>query len=236
MLDERLETEDLTGAASHVVIPFSEPVSAPVSIPGHERPDDTHAGSRPAQALPGLDPVVLPTANRHSPLAPYEEFAGSLPPAMAATKRQLLEGITAIVAVEGPMVGHRLHTAYVKASGGYRVGRQIATVLNSAITSAVRRGLLIEDNPLGEAGVKPRTYRIPDQPITRIRHLGSRPFEYIPPRELALILSLAAEDHGWESEETLYRATLDLLGLKRLTTNVLARFEAVLPLARPEEI
>jgi hypothetical protein len=48
------------------------------------------------------------------------------------------------------------------------------------------------------------------------------------------MLVIAAEDHGWDSDEALYRATLDLLGLKRLTTNVTQRFTEVLPLARDD--
>jgi very-short-patch-repair endonuclease len=165
-------------------------------------------------------------------LASYEEFTGTVPAAQEATRQQLIDGLSAIVAVEGPVMGHRMHSAYVKASGGQRVGKQIAKALNSAITTAVRRGLLIEDNPLGEPGVKPRTYRLLNQPTVRVRNLGPRTLEQVPPLELASLLSSVAQRCGWDSEETLYRETLDTLGLKRLTTNVTGRLEAVRALAR----
>jgi very-short-patch-repair endonuclease len=165
-------------------------------------------------------------------LNPYEEFSGTVASLEDATRSSLVEGVLAVVAAEGPVMGHRLHSAYVKASGGQRVGKQIAKALNSAISAAARRGLLVEDNPLGAPGVKPRTFRLPTQPAVTLRELGPRSFEHIPPRELATLIAALAVQHGWDHEEALWRATLDALGLKRLTTNVTARLTEVMPLAR----
>lgn len=164
----------------------------------------------------------------HGELQPYREFSGFVTPAQAATRPQLIEGLVAVVAAEGPIVGHRLHAAYVKGSGGQRVGKNIAKALNSAITSAVRQGTLVDDNPLGEPGVKPRTFRLPQQPEVIVRDLGPRALEHIPPRELAALLEWAGETCGSDNNELLFRSTLDRLGLKRLTSNVQARLEAVL--------
>jgi hypothetical protein len=50
------------------------------------------------------------------------------------------------------------------------------------------------------------------------------------------MIALAAERHGWDSTETLYRATLDQLGLTRLTTTVTDRFAAVLPLTESRPV
>lgn len=44
-----------------------------------------------------------------------------------------------------------MHSAYVLASGGRRVGKQIARALNTAISYAVRKGILIADNPLAQS-------------------------------------------------------------------------------------
>lgn len=169
--------------------------------------------------VPGTTPV------------PYEEFTGSVTAALDATTRELVEGLRAIVAIEGPVLGHRLHSAYVRASGGQKVGKLIANALNRAVTSAVRSGVLIEDNPLDAQGIRPRTYRLPNQPIARIRQLGPRSFEEVPPAELAALLSHTAESTGWDDEETLYRTTLGLLGLKRLTANVQDQFRQAHKLA-----
>jgi hypothetical protein len=81
-------------------------------------------------------------------------------------------------------------------------------------------------------GVKPRTFRLPSQPEVVLRELGPRSFEHIPARELATLMAALAVEHGWDHEEALWRAILDTLGLKRLTTNVTARLTDVMPLAR----
>lgn len=125
------------------------------------------------------------------------------------------------------MLGGRLHTVYVKASAGQRVGKQIAKTLSSAIAAAVRQGHLVADNPLDEGGVERRTYRLPNQVDVRVRQLGTRGLEDVPPLELATLLARVAEEYGSSDLEMLYRATLDRLGLRRLTPNVRQYFDAV---------
>ncbi|MGH3322121.1 MAG: hypothetical protein ACRDN9_18500 [Streptosporangiaceae bacterium] len=100
--------------------------------------------------------------------------------------------------MEGPMLGDRLYGVYVRASGGQRAGKQIAKILNSAVNSAVRRGVLVADDPLGHAGVKPCTYRLPDQPVVCARQLGPRTLDQVPPSELAALMALVSRDYGWE--------------------------------------
>ncbi|GAA2998643.1 hypothetical protein GCM10010483_49380 [Actinokineospora diospyrosa] len=156
----------------------------------------------------------------------YEEYRGTAVPVAGATRAELLAGLEGIVAAEGPVLGQRLHAAYVKASGGNRAGKLIAGELNKAITAAVREGRLIEEDPLGEAGVKPRTYRLSGQPPFRLRQLGPRSFEEVPPAELAGLLDHAAANEPAAGEQALYRAVLQLLGLKRLTDNVKSRLSA----------
>jgi len=104
-----------------------------------EEPEDEPVADEP-------EPSVDERTDQDSTLAPYDEFDGSVPTALDTTQRELVERLRSIVAVEGPVLGHRLHTVYVRASGGQRVGPQIANALNKAITSAVRSGVLIEEN------------------------------------------------------------------------------------------
>ena len=184
------------------------------------------------------EPATIPVALDETPapsneqLPPYEEFAGNVTPALEASRQQLREGLVAIVEAEGPVLGHRLHIAYVKASGGDRVGKTIASVLNRAISNAVRDGTLVADKRRGESGVKPRTYRLPSQPQSQPRQLGPRALDHVPPAELADLLSQAAAQHGWDHDETLYRTVLERLGLRRLTSNVEATLASALQLAR----
>jgi hypothetical protein len=192
-----------------------------------DREDErNHTGGRSTEQLrpsaQGLD------------LAPYEQFQGRTTPVLGASREQLLEGLVAVVASEGPVVGERLHQAYIRASGGQRVGKQLARALNSATVIAIRRGLLVEDNPLNEQGVKPKTYRIPGQPLIKPRQLGPRPLESLPPRELAHAMRLAAQATGWNDEEGLFRGTLERLGLKRLTTSAVTHLRRIHALAQTD--
>lgn len=97
----------------------------------------------------------------------------------------MVTNVVRIVECEGPIAGHRLHQVYVKAAGGRRVGKEIARQLNQAITVAERRGLIVSENPLRQAGVKPKTFRTPTQPRVHPRDLGPRTLESVPPAELA---------------------------------------------------
>jgi len=141
--------------------------------------------------------------------------------------------VVRIVAVEGPVLGDRLQQAYVKASGGQKVGKGIARVLNQAITGAERRGEIVSDNPLNESGVKPKTFRLPSQPPVIPRELGPRSLSLVPPAELARHLAELSAGEEVRTEEELFRAVLDRLGLQRLTENakaVLARASELVPM------
>ncbi|GLY53039.1 hypothetical protein Lesp01_66950 [Lentzea sp. NBRC 102530] len=161
-----------------------------------------------------------------SGLAAYGQFDGSVVPVGDASRREMVDGLIRLVQSEGPVLGSRLHTAYVRASGAVRVTKLVASELNKAISSAVNKGELIEDNPLGESGIKPRTYRLPDQPEVRMRHLGPRTLDDVPPAELAALVDHVASRTGNLPDEALRRAVLEVLGLKRLTDNVKSRFDA----------
>jgi very-short-patch-repair endonuclease len=160
-------------------------------------------------------------------LAPYVAFSGRTASATAASRARVLEDIVAIVAVEGPVVGERLQQVHVQASGGQRVGRLFAQAINQAISHGVRTGRLIEDNPLGEQGIKPRTYRLPHQALVSQRTRGPRQLEHIPPSELAATMREVGGSSGWRSEEALFRETLERYGSVRLGPNVVDRLRKV---------
>lgn len=210
-------------------------ITPSVADVGHLRAPDSTVPTRPApEAAP--EQVELPMEyHDQSGLEGYVEYAGTVEQPLAADRGAVISGLVNIVEVEGPVLGHRLHTAYVRAAGGQRVGKQVARALNLAIGAAVRQGKLISDDPLREPGVKPRTYRLPTQPDVRTRTLGPRTFEQVPPRELAAFLAQAAELHGWDNDEILFRTVLTQLGLHRLTANVEARLRTVLQVAQGDE-
>lgn len=174
------------------------------------------------------EPVTaVPAAAGDLVLADYRQFDGTVVQVGDASRKEMVSGLIRLVEAEGPVLGSRLHTAYVRASGAVRVTKTVAGELNKAISQAVRNGQLIEDDPLGESGVKPRTYRVPGQPEVCPRRLGPRSLDEVPPAELVALFDHVVARDGDLGEEALQRAVLELLGLKRLTDNVKSRLAAV---------
>jgi very-short-patch-repair endonuclease len=172
------------------------------------------------------------TQARSGRLAPYQSFTGSVVPVADARRRQLIDGLAAIVAIEGPVLGHRLHSVYVRASAGQRVGTQIAKALNFAISAAVREGRLVQDDPLREQGIKLKTFRLPGQPPVIPRELGPRTFEQIPPAELAQMMHEIVEQFGREKQDLVFREAMALYGIRRVGPTIRARLQAISPLLR----
>ena len=165
-------------------------------------------------------------------LAPYTSFAGSLPPvdtAATASPAEVVAGLVEVVAVEGPVLGHRLRSVY--AATGQPAGPRIGGILDAALASAVQDGLLIQDDPLGEADVRARTFRLPDQPIVA-RELGPRSFDQVPPAELALAMEQAAATIGWDDPIAVLGETMAAYGVRTLGSTNRARLAAVARLAR----
>ncbi|WAL63788.1 AAA domain-containing protein [Amycolatopsis cynarae] len=208
-----LDIHPAGGLTEPAVTALSEPVSATPQAAGPE-----FASGSPAEQPEIPEPTAAaphPAAGRT--LEKYQEFTGSVTPVAEATREQLITGLRAIVEMEGPILGDRLHAVYVRASGGHRVGKQIASTLNSAISAAVRAGVLVRDNPLSQAGVKPQTYRLPERPEVRIRERGPRSLDHVPPSELAALMAMVADDRPGDSDEEIVRHTAQLLGVGRLT-------------------
>jgi hypothetical protein len=72
---------------------------------------------------------------------------------------------------------------------------------------------------------------LPTQPAVVPRHLGPRSLELVPPAELAHHLAELSFGDDMQSEEELFRAVLDRLGLIRLTDNVRTVLGSALGLA-----
>jgi stress response protein SCP2 len=190
--------------------------------------DPIDDGHQRAQGLPAHS-----TSRGHGfvELAPYPHFDDQLPPAPEASQEQLIEGLARIVAVEGPIVEHRLHTAYGKAAGHRRMGPQITKELTSAVSAAARRGLLIQDPP-DSSGIEPRTFRLPYQPDVVLRELGPRDLDQVPRAELAEVMRQVAAQVGWEDTEAVVRTTMAEYGIRRMGGNIRATLMATVGLDR----
>lgn len=171
------------------------------------------------------------TVNRT--LAPYLHFSETLP--AEADPEQLLDGVLAVVAVEGPVVGSRLLSAYGRAAGR-RMGPRISLALTKVIRSAARKGLLVQEDPLGRTAVPTRTYRLPDQPAVAPRELGARQFDQVPPAELAHVMSRAAAELGWANLDDVFRATMSAYGIRRMGNRVRANLQSVVGVANDRSV
>lgn len=180
----------------------------------HDADDDTDAES----------------SDNASALEPYSAFREPLTPIAESYLNEVVANVVRIIEVEGPVLGHRVHQAYREAYGGHRVGREIARQLNQALSLAQRRSLIVSSNPLNEAGVKPRTFRIPSQPEVHPRQLGPRTLDMVPPAGLAHHLAEFCAEDEILAEDELFRVVLDVLGLKRLTDNARAVLGAAMGL------
>ncbi|MFC5947050.1 AAA domain-containing protein [Pseudonocardia lutea] len=234
-LVDEVDTEAVTPAFGLPVVelPAAEPPAPAPTVAAVTQADDEEdeTGDVLTTAPESLEPVAGSQVLRPQPIG-YEEFTGSTVPAQTASTRELVDGLVAIVAVEGPVVGARLHTAYVHGANGQRVGSQITRALNSALSAALRQGRLVKDTPLGEAGHKHATFRLPDQPEVRVRPRGVRYFDQIPPAELAAVMAEEADGLGWSDPSAVYRATIARFDVRQLGSLIRARLDQVAPLVR----
>ncbi len=233
---------DVTDAQSSAVLvgpPIEMAPAAPLRV------NDVDDIARAVTGVPSptpSDPQVIGPHETAAPfvprprggLLPYQDFRGFAPHALSTSPEHLELVLRDIVEVEGPVMGYRIHSAYVTASGGQRVGRNIAHVLNSGLTRMLRKGVLVAHDPLGRAGNRSRTFRLPEQPTVVQRTLGPRDLDHVPALELAALLRDAAVATGWSDHDALFREALRRLDRVRLTTNVRAVLSAVLALAYEE--
>ncbi len=211
-LDLTLEPESSTIGGRHRALDWLEAGPQPET---ETETDATGVVGEPAE----LGSPAGGVAVSDSSLAAYSAFEAQLPAVADTPLAEMVANVVRIVESEGPILGHRLHQVYVRAAGGQRVGREIARLLNRAIETAERQGLIVSDNPLNEPGIKPKTFRVTGQPAVSPRQLGVRSLDMVPPAELAHhLVELGAADE-WVTEEELFRGVLGRLGLKRLTDN-----------------
>jgi very-short-patch-repair endonuclease/phosphopantetheinyl transferase (holo-ACP synthase) len=131
------------------------------------------------------------------------------------------EGIIRIVEVEGPMVAKRAYDIYLRSCGIRRMGHELRSVMNKALTQALRQGRLLSENEANERSLHFSVVRVNGSPPIRLRRRGPRSFEEIPPSELKVAAVYLAQRHGLPSgSDEHLRAVLEYFDLKRLTTQV----------------
>jgi len=156
------------------------------------------------------------------------------PDPRSASRATLIDALTGIVAVEGPIVARRAYRLLLRASGGQRLGKLTRAPLNRAAAEAVRRGILADENPTGRQTQIDRVLRLPGSPKVRIRARGDRSLQEIPVSEVAALMKRLRSENPRLSPPELRRAVLDAYGLVRMTAKVLLYLDECIALSFEE--
>lgn len=158
-------------------------------------------------------------------VAPYVPFDGATTPLSVASLQQMVEGLVAIVEAEGPVTVSRVRQAYVQASGGQRVGKEIARQLDRAVKVGLRRGEIEADPAPRTVEFKDWTLRLDAGVPDRVRTPGPRDLDQIPGSELDELVHWVADSYATEDAEELMRGALRALGKTSLTGRARAALE-----------
>jgi len=118
-------------------------------------------------------------------LADYITFQGLAgPDPRTVSLGAVAEGLCRIIDAEGPMIAKRAYDIYLRGCGIRRLGPELKSTMNKALSSAIRQGRVISENEPGVSGLLFSTVRSSGTPPIRLRCRGPRAFEEIPPTEL----------------------------------------------------
>lgn len=131
------------------------------------------------------------------------------------------DGLFRIIDCEGPMIAKRAYDIYLRGCGIRRLGGELKSTMNKALTVAIRQGRIVSVNESGKSGVILSTVFSKGKSAVHPRTRGPRTFEEIPPEEFRAVSKhvLSGNDLAPGSDAHL-RAILECYELKRLTTQV----------------
>ncbi len=212
-------------------------------IPVAPEPVRVEADADPAEAVRSLDDREPETVGEESVAGPadfvisgnsflgdyisYDDKPGPDPRTVSITV--VADHLCRIIEVEGPMIAKRAYDIYLRGCGIRRLGPELKSVMNRALSSAVHQGCVVWENEPGKSGVIFSTVRMKGSPPVKVRCRGPRTFEEIPPAELRAVGVYVCETLRLElgTDEHL-RAVLEHYELKRLTTQVGTRLLEIL--------
>jgi very-short-patch-repair endonuclease len=162
----------------------------------------------------------------------YEGRAGEDPRTVGIGS--VAEGLCRIIEVEGPMIAKRAYDIYLRGCGIKRMGHELRSTMNKALTNTIRAGKVISEDELGKGGLLYTVVRTKAQNPVSLRRRGPRDFDDIPPSELLALALITSRRHDLESgSDEHLRAVLEQFDLKRLTTQVGTTLLAILEKSYP---
>jgi len=208
-------------------VPIAEPRAARTSSPGASWPP-VDPGLQPPivdENRVGLTRLGFSSSNSRDgslPLSDYVEYAGSPGNDPRGVSEHIIsEGILRIVEVEGPMIAKRAYDVYLRSCGIKRMGHELQSTMNRALSHAIRQGRVVSEDEAGKGGILFSVIRVNGSSPIRLRSRGPRSFEELPPSELQVVARYLLERHRFVSgSDEHLRAVLECFDLKRLTTQV----------------
>ena len=144
---------------------------------------------------------------------------------------QVSDGLCRIIEQEGPILAKRAYDVYLRGCGIRRMGGELKKLMNRALQSAIRRGLVVKEDEWLAGGLIRSIVRPSGARPIVVRERGPRRFEEIPPSELQFVARQLLKDYEEEIElgsEVLLKAVLATFGLKRLTKPVAEKLLEIL--------
>ena len=182
---------------------------------------DGSTEAEPAEEI--AEPDVAPVYRK-----PYRSWrARPLLDPRTATSRDTLSGLIKIVEAEGPMLCHRAYRLYARAAGIAKVGRNLRSILNRAIHTAVRQGLLEERNEYETRDQINQVVRLAGTPTVDLREPGDRTLFEIPPSEIGALMQLLATENPTLKGDTFLRAVAQQYGIVRMSAKMRKLLEQI---------
>jgi hypothetical protein len=145
---------------------------------------------------------------------------------------KIMNELTEIIKIEGPILGSYLMRKHYKATGGSSLSSSNEHEYIEKLKSLVlREEVILEEQVSGES-IASASFRLPDQQpvITRVR--GARDLYDIPPREIAMIIRGVMKSRPALSKanakEDLFRQVLLLLDFTKLTKKAEEHFSRIM--------
>lgn len=182
--------------------------------------------------------VQIPSVKSRDTNLPFSDYAVYAGPAgndpRSVTAEEVSEGLVCIIEVEGPVLAKRVYDIYLRGCGIKRMGHELKSTMNKALSHAIRQGRVIYEDEAGKGDILFSIVRVNGSPAIRLRSRGPRSFEEIPPSELQVVAKYLLKRDGFisGSEEHL-RAVLECFDLKRLTQHVGTSFLEALQRSLP---
>jgi very-short-patch-repair endonuclease/Cdc6-like AAA superfamily ATPase len=198
-----------TSSVMGIVLPIEPPLPPP-----SDSGDLFHSERVPSSSIRARDGGLV--------FGEYSAYSG--PPATDPRNGDaaaICEGIVRIVEVEGPVVAKRVYDIYLRSCGIRRMGHELKSAMNKALSNAIRQGRVVCEDETGKGGILFSIVRVKGSTPIRLRARGPRSFEELPPSELQVVARHLLERHSFTSgSDEHLRAILECFDLKRLTTQV----------------